>query len=212
MKWRMFWVLLLFAQVSKSQTWAELFEQKKTQKKYLVEQIEALQLYLGYAKKGYEIANDGLRTIGAIKNGDFTLHDGFFMSLSTVNPKIQKWAKVADIISLQISILQNARQTVKAARDDGHLSAEELNYCSSVFDDLLEDCILSIDALTMLVTSKEWNMKDDERMNRIAVLYLDMQDKYAFASSFGEGLARLVSSRKIDGAEIEQSKIINSIK
>jgi hypothetical protein len=212
MKWKMILILLVLAHVSKAQTRAELFEQKKTQKKYLVQQIEALELYLGYAKKGYDIANDGLRTIGAIKNVDFSLHDGFFKSLNTINPKIQKWAKAADIISLQISILQNARQTLKAVREDGHLSPGELDYCSSVFDDLLEDCILNIDALTVLVSSTELSMKDDERMNRIAALYLDMQDKYAFASSFGEGLARLVYSRKIDEAEIEQSKIINSIK
>ena len=36
----------------KAQTFAEWFQQKKTQKIYLLEQIAALQIYTGYLQKG----------------------------------------------------------------------------------------------------------------------------------------------------------------
>jgi hypothetical protein len=42
---------LLFVQVSTAQTWSEWFSQKKTQKKYLLEQVAALKIYAGYLKK-----------------------------------------------------------------------------------------------------------------------------------------------------------------
>ncbi|ULT42931.1 conjugal transfer protein TraI [Niabella defluvii] len=55
-----------------AQTFAEWFQQKKTQKKYLLQQIAALQVYIGYAKKGYNIAKDGLNTIGGFTRGELT--------------------------------------------------------------------------------------------------------------------------------------------
>src|SRR5260221_4860823 len=101
-----FIILSLFVciQAGHAQTYDEWFRQKKTQKKYLLQQIAALQVYIDYAKKGYDIASKGLNTIRDIKNGDFNLHRDFFGSLKQVNPKIKKYAKVADIIAYQVSI------------------------------------------------------------------------------------------------------------
>ncbi len=54
--------VLLF-QSANAQTWDEWFKQKKTQKKYLVQQIAALRVYLDYLKKGYTVVHNGLNTI-----------------------------------------------------------------------------------------------------------------------------------------------------
>ena len=56
-----------------AQTFDEWFRQGKTQKKYLAEQIAALQFYIGIAKEGYKAVGKGLQTIGDIKNGDFNI-------------------------------------------------------------------------------------------------------------------------------------------
>ncbi|MGB4400952.1 MAG: hypothetical protein WBJ10_16380, partial [Daejeonella sp.] len=58
-----------------AQTWDEIFKQKETQKKYLVQQLAALKLYAGYLKKGYDIADKGISSIKAFSNGEFKLHD-----------------------------------------------------------------------------------------------------------------------------------------
>lgn len=94
-------MLCLFAAIAtatQAQNVAELTKQKKTQKKYLIEQIVALQLYISYVKKGYSIAKEGLNTISAFKRGEFNLHTNYFNSLKSVNPKIKQYAKVADIM------------------------------------------------------------------------------------------------------------------
>ena len=57
-------LIILFAVVStsvKAQTFAEWFQQGATQKKYLLQQIAALQVYIGYVQKGYSIAKKGLK-------------------------------------------------------------------------------------------------------------------------------------------------------
>ena len=81
-------LLLSFATSGSAQTFAEWFNQKATQRKYLIQQIAALQVYIGYVSKGYSIAKNGLNTIRDIKRGDFNLHNSYLTSLVTVNPKI----------------------------------------------------------------------------------------------------------------------------
>ena len=49
-------LLTIIVTTTQAQTFAEWFRQKKTQKQYLIQQIAALQVYIGYAQKGYSIA------------------------------------------------------------------------------------------------------------------------------------------------------------
>jgi uncharacterized membrane protein YobD (UPF0266 family) len=72
--------LVLFALLSsgvKAQTFAEWFRQGATQKKYLLQQIAALQVYIGYMQQGYSIAKQGLNTISDVNNGEYNLHKDY---------------------------------------------------------------------------------------------------------------------------------------
>lgn len=204
-------LLLSISIFAKAQNWEEWTQQKKTQKKYLLQQIAALQVYIGYAKKGYNVANKGLTTIRNIKNGDFNLHRDFFGALKQVNPKIKKYAKVADIIAYQVRIMKETKKTLQGIRETGQFTKDELDYCKIVFDNLLEECLKSINELFLLITSGELEMKDDERIKRIDALYADMQNKYAFCSSFSEEMGLLSVQRVGEQIEINRSKILNGL-
>ncbi len=194
-----------------SQTWDEWFRQKKTQKKYLLEQIAALRVYLGYAKQGYSIAKKGLGTINDIKHGDFHLHDGYFNSLKAVNPEIKNYAKVADIIALQLKIVKQSRQCMIAVRELGQFTPAEMDQCALVFSNLLTDCVKNIDELMLLITSGKIEMKDDERLKRINALYSDMQDKYGFCSSYTEEMTLLTVQRMREQYEVNLSRKLNGL-
>jgi hypothetical protein len=203
----------LIASVSaNSQTVAEWFNQKATQRKYLLQQIAALQVYIGYAKKGYNIASKGINTVKNIKNGDFNLHRDFFNALKNVTPKISKYAKVADIIAYQVRIIKQTKQTIRGIRETNQFSSEEVAYCKQVFDNLLNECVKTIDELLMVITPGELEMKDDERLKKIDRIYSDMQDKYSFCSSFSDEMGLLSVQRLSEQTEINHSKIINGLK
>lgn len=195
-----------------AQTFAEWFNQKATQKKYLLQQIAALQVYIGYAKKGYNIASKGINTVRNIKNGDFNLHKDFFSSLKNVNPAISKYAKVADIIAYQVRIIKQTKQTIQGIRETNQFSSEELAYCKHVFDNLLNECVKTIDELLMVITPGELEMKDDERLKKIDRIYSDMQDRYSFCSSFSDEMGLLSVQRLSEQTELNHSKIINGLK
>jgi hypothetical protein len=195
-----------------AQTFNEWFNQKSTQRQYLLQQIAALQVFIGYARKGYNIADKGISAIRNIKNGDFNLHRDFFNALKNVNPKISKYVKVADIIAFQIRIIKQAKQTLQGIRETKQFTVEELNYCKQVFDNLLDECVKTIDELLLVTTSGELEMKDNERLKRIDAIYADMQDKYSFCSSFSDEVGVLSVQRMGEQMEINRSKIINGLK
>ncbi len=195
-----------------AQTASEWFNQKSTQKKYLLQQIAALQVYISYAKKGYNIVISGLNTIRDIKKGDLNIHNTFFNSLKAVNPKIARYQKVADIISYQLRIIKQAKQTIAYIRESNQFTPDEIEYNKKVFDFLLLECIESINQLVSIITPGELEMRDSERLIRIDKLYADMQDKYTFCSVMSEDMALLAAQRMGEYAEIQKSKIINGIK
>ena len=197
---------------SSAQTTDEWLNQKATQKKYLLQQIAALQVYIGYAKKGYNIVSGGVNTIRNIKNGDFNLHRDFFNSLKNVNPAIRRYAKVADIIAYQVKIIKQTKGTLQQIRETKQFTETEMDYCKQVFDNLLDECMKTVEELILVTTSGKLEMKDDERLKRIDRLYTDVQDKYSFTCSFGEDMGILAVQRLGEQMEINRSKLINGIK
>jgi hypothetical protein len=204
-------LLTAFASHVNAQTFEEWFKQKKTQKKYLLQQIAALEMYIGYVQKGYSIANKGLTMISDIKNGELNLHEALFNSLKSVNPNIKNDHKVADIISMQETIIQTYMRDYKRAKESHAFNENEINYINRVYSRLLDDCSNFIDELIKITTANQLEMKDDERLKRINILYNEMQDKYIFSKSLGNETMMLALSRAKENKDVQTSWALNSV-
>jgi hypothetical protein len=205
-------IVILCAENLSAQTWAEWFRQKATQRKYLLQQIAALQVYSGYLSKGYSIAKNGLNTIKGIKNGDLLQHTNYFTSLVTVNPQIKKYKRVAEIIAMQIAIAKQSGNALKNFKNNHHFTTTEINYLQSVFNKLLSECAKNLDELFSLITNGNLQMKDDERIKAINKIYIDMQDKQQFARAFSNSAAGLSIQRSNEANDIIISKKLNGLK
>src|SRR3954469_16226731 len=131
-------LLLFVSQHGFSQTWNEWFRQKKTQKKYLIQQIAALKLYLKYLKEGYGIVEKGMRIVGDIKEGNFNSHNEYFASLEEVNEFVSGSGKVSTIIMYENATIQLISKIRKDADQNSELKNEEKNYIKKVCNNLLE--------------------------------------------------------------------------
>ncbi|MBW8334466.1 MAG: hypothetical protein K0M40_20795 [Prolixibacteraceae bacterium] len=205
-------LLGMLATTTQAQTYAEWFKQKKTQKKYLVQQIAALQVYIRYAQKGYSIAKEGLKTIGDFKRGELTLHTDYFNSLKSVNPKIKQYARVADIIAMQLTIVKEFKKLRQQVMGNGVFNEKELDYIIRVLDRLLDDCENTLDQLITVTTDDNLEMKDEERLKRIDILYQDMTDKYTFSQSFSNETILLAASRIKENNDVQTSRALYDIK
>jgi len=91
-------------QSASAQTFAEWFSQKKTQLKYLTQQIAALEQYGSYVKQGYAISQNGLGNIGGYIKGEYSSHTAYYNALKSVNPAIKGNGKADSIISYAAQI------------------------------------------------------------------------------------------------------------
>ena len=184
------WMVLCFHKAP-AQGIKEWFNQKQTQTEYLVQQIAALQVYIGYLEKGYKIVQGGLHTIGDIKSTHLSLDQAFFDGLKAIHPNIKNYGRVADIISLNIQVIKRSAAALKAARTSNRFSDGELGYVDKVFASVTDGCGELIDELTQLLTPGELQLSDDERIGRIDRVYAEMKDRDGFVNSFCADLSRM---------------------
>ncbi|MCE7044068.1 hypothetical protein [Dyadobacter sp. CY312] len=202
----------LIASSSFAQRFAEWFRQNKTQKEYLIEQIAHLKLYLELTEKGYNIAKEGLTTIGDIKRGEFKLHTNRFDSLRIVSTAIGSDPRLKKITDMHGQINQICGRLAGELAREGFFSSAQLDYFKSVLDLVYDDCQGIISAMFDVIRNGNTAMTDDERIARIDLLCSQMQDNYLFAQSFAEQTGLLASQIKSEKTAIENSRAMHGIK
>jgi len=198
-------VLVLSCLATKAQTpnANELFAQKKTQRKYLIQQNALLRTYLKFLKKGYEIVDKGLSVIGDIKDAAFTRDADYFNSLRQVNPVVKNSPKVGDIFLYQQAIISGFQQLRTDCSNSHEFTRDEIDYIDSVYANMLTACSISVDELTLVTTAGVAEMKDDQRLLRLDKIHADMQDKYAFTLDFINSTQLLALQRAKERTQIE---------
>jgi hypothetical protein len=195
---------------AQSPNWNEWFKQKKTQRKYLATQIAALQVYLGYLKKGYEIVDKGLNLIGDIKNGTLNLDKEYFNSLKQVSHVIRKSPKVNEILIYQQAIIKVFKELLSFCQNSKQYTNPEIDYVKSVYNGMLTQGDNSVDELTKITTAGEAEMTDDERLLRLDNVHADLQDQYAFTMDFVAGTKLIAFQRAKEKHELESVRKLNS--
>jgi hypothetical protein len=165
---------------AKAQTFAEWFRQNSTQKKYLLQQIAALQVYSDYLKQGYQIAAKGLTSISGSLNAENGLHATYYGRMKTVDPAVKNNDMVKDIAAWQEDILARLAGIDQITG----ITASEKNYLNNVRVAVLKDCNNQINTLQNVVTDGKLVMSDAERIALIGKIHAAMLDNYQFASGF----------------------------
>jgi hypothetical protein len=195
-------VLFLFCCVWFDQ---EVRAQSKT-RKVMLEQIAKLQVYLKYLRKGYDIVQDGLNLVSEIKNQDFHLHQLFFDRLKQVSPQVKQYSKVADIILMQVKMLAAYKDNYKQFKRVGSFNSDEIDYLFQTLSNLLDLSLDDINDLTSILNNGELGMSDDERLNRINLLWSRMSQKYNHLFSFIDKMKSLSLQRSHQLRDIETLK------
>ncbi len=174
-----------------AQTSNEIFNQKKTQRQYLIEQMAALKVYAGYMKKGYNIAKDGISTIQRIGNGEFSLHKDFIGSMIAISPAVRKNARFAEILAMQFKILTTFSSLPKTSG----LQAADVEYVASVKRRVVTDLEGYLDQLILLTTPAAYQMDEEHRIERLNELHANVMDTFQFCGSFSADVRILGASR-----------------
>lgn len=201
-----FLVLAISTVKGQAQNTAEWLRQKNTQKKYLLQQIAALQIHLESIKKGNRIARTGLHAVSDLKNGEFNLHSLYFQSLKKVNPTIRKYGRIAEISATQVKILKDYKALKDRIQADGMYSRAELDYIDRASGSILDNCEQVISDLIDVVSDGKLELKDDERLERIDQLYNAMQENADLSRSFSYEVMGISQNRASIHSNIQSSR------
>lgn len=196
-------LLALTTATVQAQTFDEWFRQQKTQKEYLVQQIAALQAYSGTLWQGYTLLRQGISTVHRSKNGDLGLHQDFFSSLKNINPSIGQSAKIADILARQTAIQQDVAKALLFLHQAGMLTNDELAYMKQVYAKVLESCARDVEALWLILTAGELELKDDERLMQLEQIHQNTLATYQFTRSFFKESQLITIQRVRENRELE---------
>lgn len=161
--------------------------------------------------KGYKILDKGYNTIKDISEGNFKLHQVFLDGLLAVNPAVQKYKRVADIIDYQQQIIRDYKLAFSRFSNDRHFNPDEIKYLESVYKTLFKESLKLLDELIMVTTANKLRMSDDERIQAIDRIFEDMESKLIFLKQFNSSTEILALQRAKESKEIEISQKLYNI-
>lgn len=183
-------LLLVYARSSSAQFLGGFFSQKKTQVKYLKEQIIALKAYEGYLEKGYGIVKDGTTFIGDLKNGEFDLHKKYFTSLATISPVVARSAKVKAIYKMQADISSGIYKVSPLLASLPPRTSAQMR---SVLSELSNRASLELDELILILENNGIDMTEDARLQAIDRIYQKVTALYGTQKRLLKGIVSLAS-------------------
>jgi len=202
LEFRLVFVLLFVVfsfQQGLAQTWSEWFRQKKTQERYLLEQIAALRLYGSYVKKGYQLVSGGVNVVRDLSKGELDVHGLFFSSLSKVNPVVRSSAKLTGIIGSELEMVK----LLSAVRREELSGAARLNV-DAVADGLSKESLAGLEELLSLVLSGKVELSDAERMVRLDALHEGFRERLVLVRRLAAEVSRLAEMKAAEGLEIDK--------
>lgn len=170
---------------------------------YDIEKLTQFKAILSDMKTGYTILTQGYGEVKDISEGNFNLHSAFLNSLMAVSPAVRQYGRIADIISMQASIVSEYHAAWQQAQESGHLTASELLYLNGVFSGLLSQSVDNLTNLANVITANTLRMNDAERLQAIDGLYSDTQNKLMFLRHFDSGLSVLLVQREKEENDVQ---------
>jgi len=192
-------VLLLARPQAKAQT------PEVTQLILNIEKLDELRKILEELKKGYEILEKGYNTIKNLSEGNFKLHQAFLDGLLKTNPAVKNYAKVQQIISVQLTILQECRQARSWLSSQNGLDQVENRLAEQLYVKLTSQSLQHLDALLLVLTEGKLRASDDERLKMIDKIHQDVLSQLTFLKQFNGAAAVLSAQRKKEQQDVQTS-------
>src|SRR5665213_3444521 len=106
-----------------------------------IEKLTQFKQILADMKKGYEILSGGYNTIRDISQGNFNLHREFLDGLLAVSPAVAKYAKIADIIAMQLQLVREYKSAWQRFKGNNTFTAGEVTYIGNVYSNLFKESL-----------------------------------------------------------------------
>ncbi|MXN91737.1 TerB family tellurite resistance protein [Flavobacterium sp. Sd200] len=176
-----------------------------------IEKLAQFRQILKDMKKGYEILTKGYNTVKDLTQGNFSLHEAFLDALLEVSPTVSNYKRVAEIIEMQIKLIDEQGNAFGRYQGSGNFNGDELSYIGRVYDNLVEQSLRNLDELLVVITAGQARMSDNERLEAIDRIYEDMQDKLLFLRDFNNNTTVLSIQRAKERHDVQKMENLHEV-
>jgi hypothetical protein len=173
-----------------------------------IEKLSQLKAVLTNLYKDYEILENGYTAIRNISEGNFNLHKLFLDGLLAVSPAVQKYVRIADIVSDQEKIVSEYKSANHIFQQDKHFTPDDLVYLSSVYNNLITKSEKNLENLFNVITANKLRMNDAERLGAIDRIYSDTHDELSFLRLFNSRTMAVAAERSKQENDIGSVKLL----
>jgi hypothetical protein len=129
----------------------------------------------------------------------------------TISPSIRNYGRIAEIVSMQASLVSEYKSASSRFRQSGSFNASELSYMGDVYSRLFSESLDNLMELSHVLTVNQLRMSDAERIKAIDRLYATSSDKLQFLRSFNRQGVLLAIQRTKDAADTRTLKQLYGI-
>lgn len=190
---------------SSAQTWEEWWKQKDTQKRYLAEQIAALKAYGAVLKSGYETVSQGLYLVHQIQDDDYTQHESYFGSFSSVKTQVKNHPEAEMTINLHSKILSLTQRFLTSNSESGFTKSEE-RLIIHVILAIQKDSNELLKELQILLKNDLYQLSDSERINQLRQIQSSMKEVYGFTAGLIQDCLQISKFRQRELQSIQSQK------
>ena len=157
----------------------------------------------------FKLLSNGYNAVKDISEGNFNLHKTFLDGLADVSPAVKKYRRIADIIDYQLRIVNDSKKVLQQFKSDKQFTAEELNYLTGVYDNLIRQTLQHVEELLLVVTAGKLRMSDDERLQVIDRIFLSVESQYSFVREFSNSTKLLSLQRKSEQLQVDRMQLLH---
>jgi hypothetical protein len=155
-----------------------------------IEKLTQMKSILSDMKTGYQIYEQGYGSISSLSKGNFNLHQTYLNGLLAISPAVKNYARIADILTMQASLISEYKRKQALFRQSGSFSISELTYISDVYTRLVSQTLNDAGELADVLMAGKLRMSDAERIKAIDRIYTGSSERLQFLRSFNnQGVA-----------------------
>ena len=149
-----------------------------------IEKLTQMKSILSDMKTGYQIYEQGYGSISSLSKGNFNLHQTYLNGLLAISPAVKNYARIADILTMQASLISEYKRKQALFRQSGSFSVSELSYISDVYTRLVSQTLNDAGELADVLMAGKLRMSDAERIKAIDRIYTGSSERLQFLRSF----------------------------
>jgi len=176
-----------------------------------VQKLTQLKQILSEMQQAYTILNKGYEDIKGLSQGTFSLHKVFLDGLLAVSPAVSSYAKVADIVNKEAILVKEYQSANHYLQGSGHFTAQELDYFSTMYNNVIQGSLKNVSELLMVVTAGQLRMNDAERLAAIDRIDRDMTGRLSYLQSFNNAAAMQAMQRAKEEQDVGTMKSLYGI-